>query len=201
MPARADDRDLTLELDELFEHGLPSSQRIPGINRIGVGVDSDLPLAVVAESGGFQHGGTADLPDRLVQIVKASDRREPRDRQAVLREERLLFESMLCDGERLAARSDRRQRFGRGRRGRRHVLELERDDVDAGGELADPVEIVVRRLHFDVGDLPGRRVVLGRERVHAIAEAPGGHREHPAKLAAAEHANRRSGENRGNHRR
>ena len=75
----------------------------------------------------------------------------------------------------------------RGRRGR-HVLELERDDVDAAGERADGVEVVVGGVDFDVGDLAGRRVVLGRERVDPVAEPAGGDREHAAQLPAAEHA-------------
>ena len=47
-------------------------------------------------------------------------------------------------------------------------------------ELADRVEIVVRGVDLDVGNLAGRRVVLGRERVDAVAEPAGGHREHAA---------------------
>ena len=70
----------------------------------------------------------------------------------------------------------------------RHVLELEGDDVDGLREGADGVHVVVRRVDLDVGDLPGRRVVIGRERVDAVAETARRHREHAAELPAAKHA-------------
>ena len=69
-----------------------------------------------------------------------------------------------------------------------HVLELEGDDRHMAREFANRVEIVIRRRDFDVGDLAGRRVGLGRKRVDAIAHPPRSNREHAAKLAAAEHA-------------
>ena len=65
--------------------------------------------------------------------------------------------------------------------GRRNVLELEGDDVHAARERAHGVEIVVGRDDLEVGDLAGRRVVLGRERVDAVAHAPRGDREHAAR--------------------
>ncbi len=74
-----------------------------------------------------------------------------------------------------------------------HVLELERDDVDTARELANLVEVVVRRHDLHVGNLSGRGVVLRREGVHAVAEAARRHGEHASELAAAEHANRRAG--------
>ena len=94
----------------------------------------------------------------------------------------------------MSVRPDNRVRLGHRRRRRRHVLELEGDDRHAAGELAHGVDVVVRRVDFDVRNLPCRCVVLGRERVHAISETPRRHRKHTTELAAAEHANRGSGQ-------
>ena len=55
-------------------------------------------------------------------------------------------------------------------------------------ERAHRVEIVVRRVDLFVGDLAGRRVVVGRQRVDAIAEPAGRHGEHAPKLTAAQDA-------------
>ena len=98
-----------------------------------------LPLAVVAERGRLQHGGTADAAD-------APRRDRPRCGRGAngvtgrpwSREKRLLAEAVLRDVERAAVRAGRSPAL-RGGRGRgRDVLELERDHVHAAGELADP---------------------------------------------------------------
>ncbi len=82
--------------------------------------------------------------------------------------------------------------LGGGGRRRRHVLEFEGDDVNGLREAADRVQVVVRRVDLDVGNLSGRRVVLGRERVDAVAEAPRSHREHAPELTAAQYADGRT---------
>src|SRR5262245_57565106 len=100
---------------------------------------------------------------------------------------------MLRDVQRPPARSDNRVLLGSCCGGNRHVLELERHDVDATGKLPDGVEIVVACIDLAVGDLAGRRVVLGRERVNAVAEATSGHRKHAPQLSAPENADCGSG--------
>ena len=82
------------------------------------------------------------------------------DGKAAVGEKRLLADAVLRDVERPAVRPDDRVLFGRRRRRRRHVLELEGDDVHAARERAHGVEVVVRRVDLDVGDLSGRRVVF-----------------------------------------
>jgi hypothetical protein len=68
----------------------------------------------------------------------------------------------------------------------RHVLELERHDVHAASKFPDAIDVLVRRLYFDVRNLSRWRVVFRREHVHPVAQTPGGHREHAAELATAE---------------
>ena len=76
-------------------------------------------------------------------------------------EKRLLAQAMLRDRQRAAVRPDDRVRFGRGRGRCRHVLELEGDDVDPLRKGANRIDVVVRRVDLDVGDLAGGGVVLG----------------------------------------
>ena len=192
--AGPNDRDLAFEIDERFQDGFGASERPPGSNRRVRCRDTHLPLAVVSECGGLQHGGAADAGQRGLQVGLAPDGSERNDRDAVPREKCLFPNPVLRDRERMSVRPDNRVRLGRRRRRRRHVLELEGDDRHAAGELAHGVDVVVRRVDFDVRNLPCRCVVLGRERVHAISETPRRHRKHTTELAAAEHANRGSGQ-------
>ena len=60
---------------------------------------------------------------------------------------------------------------------------------------ANGIEVIVRRVDFNVGDLSGRRVVFRRKRMNAIPEPPRRHGEHAPQLSAAEHSDRRTGQN------
>ena len=141
----------------------------------------------------LQHRRPADARDRRAQIRRRS--RPARTASTGRpRSARNVFSRMRCCAmcERAAARAARsralrprprpppaRSRTRTSRRRRR------------GRTSRIAIEVVVRRVDLDVGDLAGRRVVLGRERVDAVAEAAGGHGEHAAELAAAEHADGR----------
>jgi hypothetical protein len=186
--ARADDGNLALQIDERLEDRLVPAERVPCRPEIVGLVDRHLPLAVVAERRRLENRGAADFLDRGREIRLARDARERRDRQAVLGEKRLLAQPVLRDRQRAAVGPDDRVRFGRGGGGRGHVLEFEGHDVDSLREGRDRLDIVVRRVDFDVGDLAGGRVVLGRECVDAIAKTARGHREHAAELTASENA-------------
>ena len=92
-----------------------------------------------------------------------------------------------------AGRADGGVALRRGRGIGRDVFKLERHGVDATGELSDGVEIVERRHRLPPGHVGQRGVVLGGEDVNPIAESGRGHGEHPAKLTAAEDAERSAG--------
>ena len=77
----------------------------------------------------------------------------------------------------------------------RHVLELEGDDSHVFREVAQRVEILIRRRDLAIGDLPRRRVLVGRKRMNAVSHAASGDGEHPAELTAPEHAERRARRN------
>jgi hypothetical protein len=83
------------------------------------------------------------------------------------------------------------------RQPRRDVLELERHHVHRPCERTHLIDVVVRRDDLDVGDLPGGRVVFGRQRVDAVAEAARRHGKHASKLAAAEDADGGAGNDAG----
>ena len=67
----------------------------------------------------------------------------------------------------------------------RHVLEFERDNIDALGEPAYLVEVVIFSAGVDISDLAGRRVRVRRIRMYAIAHLAGLDRKHASELAAA----------------
>ena len=192
------DRDLALEIDERFEHRLLPAERCPTRARgSSLGADrapapcrrsrtrpsSARPDGRSRRSAGRRSASVATAANGVTGSPRSARNVFSRIRCCAISSARPLGRTIACSSAAAAAAG-------------RHVLELERDDIDAARELADPIEIVVRRLHLDVRDLPGRRVVLGRERVHAIAEAARGHGEHAAELAAAQHADRRAGRNR-----
>ena len=128
-----------------FEHRFAASERVPGGGELVRLVDRDLPLAVVAERRRLQHRRTADrLQRRRRDRRRCATAANGATGRPCVGEKRLLAEAMLRDRQRAAVRPDDRVRSGRGRGRRRHVLELEGDDVDALREGADRVEVVVR---------------------------------------------------------
>ncbi len=66
-------------------------------------------------------------------------------------------------------------------------------------KLRDRIQIVVRRHHFHVRHLAGRRVLIRRQRVDAIAHAPRRDGEHAPQLPASQHANGGAGQYRLDH--
>ena len=70
------------------------------------------------------------------------------------------------------------------------VLELEGDDVAAAPQLFDRRKVVVGCDDLIVGNLPARRVLVRIERYDVVSHPLRIEREHPAELAAANHADR-----------
>ena len=75
--ARRHHRNLAIEIDEGFEHGLLLADRVPGFGRAVGRVDPELTLAVVAEGGGLEHRRAAEVGQRAIQAHRAN---APRDR-------------------------------------------------------------------------------------------------------------------------
>ena len=130
-----------------FEHRFLTAAARPRPRPRSVpGADRHLPLAVVAEGRGLQHRRPADASRAPREIGFRSER--PRTAPPAGRgRARNVFSRMRCCAISSARPfgPDDRVLLGRGRGRRRHVLELERHDVDAARELADAVEVVVRR--------------------------------------------------------
>src|SRR5207253_10763055 len=83
--ARGDDRDLALEVNERFDDSLLTLERFDRARRVFMRSDERLPLAVVAEPGGLQDGGAAQLFERRIQSFERSDVTEGRDGKSVSR--------------------------------------------------------------------------------------------------------------------
>jgi len=110
----------------------------------------------------------------------------------VLPQERLFPKPVLGGVQDFSARPHRRL-FGGGSGGcGRNVLEFERDRSNIAGELPDRVKIIVGRVDFEVRNLAGWRIGIGRQRVDAITHPACGDGEHPAQLPAAENPDGRS---------
>ena len=155
-------------------------------------VDLHLPLAVVAQAGRLEH--RRDCPARRgAASSSASERTGANGATGKPAPARNVFSRRRCwvVWSTAPAGPHRRVLGGGLGGGGGDVLELEGDDVHPAGELADRVEVVVGGLDFEVGNLAGGRVVVGRERVHAVAHPAGGDGEHAAELAAAQHADGR----------
>ena len=113
---------------------------------------------------------------------------ERSDRQPELGQEALLADAVLGDVQRVANRSNRSVACHDFGRRHRHVLELERDYVDRACELLDPIGIEIVGVDLTIRDLPGGRVLAGRERRDAVAQTASREREHPAELSTAQNA-------------
>src|SRR4051794_14146227 len=155
--------------------------------------DFRLSLPVISEPRGFQYTGDPELARRAFEVVRALDGAKWGDRKAMLAQKRLLAQAVLRRVPHRSRRPNRRVLGGGVRGGGADVFELERHHAHAPREVADRLQVIVRRGHLAIGNLSRRRVDIGRERVHAVPHPPGGDREHPPELPGPEHADRRPG--------
>jgi hypothetical protein len=72
--------------------------------------------------------------------------------------------------------------------GSRNVFEFKRHHANTARKLSDGIEVLIAGVHFEISDLTRRRVALWRKCMDTISHAAGSYCEHPAQLAAAEHA-------------
>ena len=109
------------------------------------------------------------------------------DRETVIGQKCLFPHAVLRSVQDITVRKHIYELGRRIHRRRRHVFEFERDYIDRCRKLSNGVKVLVCRICLDVGDLPGRRVALGRKSVNAIAHLAGLDSKHPPKLPAAEY--------------
>ncbi len=117
-------------------------------------------------------------------------------RVAKPRARRKLFsrDPVLGDRHRLDRRPDERVRGQPLERLGRDVLELGRDRGARGRQLVQRARVGVGGAQVDVGHAAGRAAGIGVEHHHAVAHRPRAQREHPAELAAAQHADGGAGQ-------
>jgi hypothetical protein len=121
-------------------------------------LDAMLTLAVVPECRRLHDRRGTDLPKRDGKLVEAVHSRTGRGRKPMQRQKRLLARALLCHVQRRTARThgdDLRRRVGGFRW---HVLEFERDHVNAFRERANGFDVFVIGHNFSVCHLAGRRV-------------------------------------------
>ena len=200
-PAGRHHRDLAVEIDPALEHALPrsagaSAKCDPGWLNVVRCHEHRLSLAVVAEGGRLEHGGQADHGHGRLEFCPRADEAVRCTGKAMPHEKLLLAAPVLGREQHLRVGPNGHDRGERLASGRRHVLKLERDNVEAGGCRREEGRVVVAAYVQPVAVPGGRAVGHVGNRLHAIAHPPGGHREHAAELAAAENAERGSGQDR-----
>src|SRR6185437_11952731 len=186
--ARDDDRDLRGEIDQALEDAEPGAHLAPRRAEIAVGADHHLALAVIAQPYRLEHRFRADLAHRLGQRLLARHFTIARGGDVDRAQEVLLLEAVLRDAQRIGPGAHRLQRGEHFDALGRHVLELEGNNVDRGGELAQGGAVAVIGGGGARGHALGRALRLGREDVAAIAQRRRGKRGHAAELAAAQDA-------------
>ena len=192
--ARRNHGDLHREVHELLDDRFLVADEAPHPLALFDVVDAVLALAVVTERRGLDDGGKADDAEGHGELVERLRLGKRRHRVAAIGEKPFFAGALLRDVQRGSA-GPHRHDLGRGiGRVVEDVLEFERDHVDAAGEGANRIEVVVLGADFQIGDLTGGRVDARRERVNAVAHAPGLERQHAAELPAAKHANGGAGQ-------
>lgn len=163
-----DDRDFQREIDPRFENAGRTGagahrglQFRPGPGKVGRVVDAHLPLAVVAETGGFQHRRPAYLPNGRDEIRRFGNRNVRGDGDADAGEKRLLSVTILADGEDFGARPDQGAVGNGGGRRKRNVLELVGDDVRFGSKPGQCPLIIVGGDDRAISDLAAGALASG----------------------------------------
>jgi hypothetical protein len=188
-----EDGKFEFEIDKAFEHRRLPGEWAPHFGRVIVRCDFPLALAVVTKRRGLQHGGCADFCECGVEFTFAVHPRKRRQRQSGISEKFLLPQTLLCDVQDAARRTDFTKTRAPFDSLRGDVLELERQHIHAARKVEHRCFIVITRGHFAIRELAGRRVFIRRESVHAITHAARGDGKHAPELAAAHHADGRAG--------
>ena len=180
-------RELELEVERLLGNGGPAAERRPCILRVAP-VEAQLAPTIVAALARLDEERRPDAPRGRLERLRRVDVRVRSDREAAIGEPLLLAATMLHDAEQVGAGPHRHQLERRFERGRRDLLDLDRDDVGLTRQLARAIDVVEPRDDDAIDDGTRRAVGIGIEHLHAIAERARGERRHAAQLAATEDA-------------
>ena len=185
--ADCDERDLAREIHEAFVDEWLAAQPLPGIARVPRAEHGRLALAVVAEPPRLQDSRRTERS--IARVRSASESTAANGATGMPRRwKRRFSKSRSCatSSARGGGQTGRDLRDC-ARRGDRHVLPVERDDVDAACEAGEFLS-VVELAGDDLGD--GRARNVGAPVVHREldAERNAGKSHHPAELAGADDA-------------
>jgi hypothetical protein len=181
-----------LERHERLEHR-GAADRVPGVLRTLGRVDLHLPLAVIAEPRGLEHGGRPDPRQPLAQAREAVDRRPFRGPATDALDEPLLADPLLRHPQGARARMHGDAVGEPFDRLDRNILEFVGHHVAGIGKVGEHDTVVIIGARHRRGGLRGDAFLVGGEHMRVIAELRCGGREHPAELTSAKDTNGRSG--------
>lgn len=99
-----------------------------------------------------------------------------------------LEDTVLNDSQNGCAGAHGRVFCGGFKRGERDLLDFERDDIGAAGEIGGGAGIVPVALEAGIDDEARRAGGIGVHDLYAVSEGAGGHGGHATELASAENA-------------
>jgi len=179
----------TVARHERLQDQRDPAETCPGRVPVGGAPQNSLPLAVVAETTGLEHGRVAQLGEAPLEAPAIIHREEGGDPHPEPLEEGLFGETVLRHGQRAGRREDWKRARQTASRLDRDVLELVGDGLEAGCEALEG-----RRVVVGADDQLARRSRGGvRRRVEEPEAEPEGHAgegQHPTELAPADDAER-----------
>src|SRR3954466_2301639 len=193
LPAGDDHRNLEREIDEALDDGIDSADRPPGIDRRRIAGQLDLALAVITHPGGLHDAGSTDglIGRRRLTGAAGGFPRRGGDAEAI--DEILLQQPVLRDGEHAGAGMHRHELGEEGHGLDRDILPLQRHDIDRAGEAGQRLVVTVARDSFGSRHRGAGAAGFWREDMRLVPQSSRSQRRHPAKLAAAEHADSAAG--------
>ena len=188
VPPGCHDRNLSFKIDPCFQHKFVWSESFPGRRDVGWRINPPLPLPVVAEGSGFEHSRQSQCGNRGVQVINRTHGAVRRAVEAVLDEKCFFPAAILCGEKHVRCGTYGHDCRHRLRSLNRHVLKLERHDVEHSGDLRELFGIIGGPSMHAIAMPRCRTVGLVGNGLNAIAHSLPCHRKHRTELAAPHHA-------------
>ncbi len=144
--------------------------------------DFDLPFAVIAGHGRFQHGRAANVRQSILQVGQGVYGRKRGRRQPIFRKKTFLAQPVLGDVQGLRAGAKGGELLAGYGRVCRYILKLIRHHIHRPRKSPHRVQIVIGGTNFQVSHLPGRRVSFRGKDMDAITQLSSRQRQHPPQL-------------------
>ena len=189
-----ENRDFAVERDGLLNDARTFAERLPRTVhfRFEIGfcteADATLTATVIAASRTFAEASTTEFLDGVAQLVQRLNGAVRSEGEAIAREPEFLLDAVLDDGKEGAAGPHRSEGSGGLHAFGGDLLDLERDDIAAAGEVGGFAGVVPAGLDAAVNDEACGAGWVGIEHQGAVAHGAGSHRRHAPQLSASEDA-------------